>query len=59
VKRIRLIALTKEVSEKFSVDFGLGFTLMRSVLINVAILERKTTNCMVQIIKGHQEMKWS
>ena len=33
LKRLRLIALTKEVSEKPSIDFVLWFTLIKSVLI--------------------------
>jgi hypothetical protein len=41
VKRIRLIALTKEVSEKPSVDFVLWFTLIKCVLIKYSKIKKK------------------
>ena len=41
VKRIRLIALTKEVSKKPSIDFVLWFTLMKSILIKHSKLRKK------------------
>jgi hypothetical protein len=41
VKRFWLIALTKEVSEKPSIDFVLWFTFMTSVLIKHSKLRKE------------------
>jgi hypothetical protein len=41
MKRIRLISLTKEVSEKPSMDFLLWFTVMKRVLIKCSKLKKK------------------
>ena len=41
VKRFILIALTKEVSKKPSIDFVLWFTLMKSILIKHSKLRKK------------------
>ena len=40
-KRIRLIALTEEVSEKPSIDFVLWFAPMKSVLIKCSKLRKE------------------
>jgi hypothetical protein len=53
-KRFQLIVLTKEVSEKPSVDFVLWFTPKKSILISLSKLRKeKNLKCTVQIIKTH------
>jgi hypothetical protein len=47
VKRLRLIALTKEVSEMPIMDFVLWLSLMKSVLSRYSKRERKNINYMV------------
>ena len=41
VKRFRLITLTKEVSKQPSIDSGLRFTLMKSLLIRHSKLRKE------------------
>ena len=60
VKRFRLTALTKEVSETPSINFVLGVTLMKKILIKCNKLKKhkkQKTKCMLQVIKGHQEVE--
>ena len=57
VKEFRLIALTKEVSRKLSIDFGLWFILMRSMLIKHSKLRKKKYKMYGS--KGHQNIKWN
>jgi hypothetical protein len=55
VKRHKLIALTKEVSKKPSIDFVLWFNPMKSLFIHHSkhMLNKEQSKCMVQIIRGH------
>ena len=59
VKRFRLIALAKEISKQPNIDSVLWFTLMRSVLQMKQTVPEKNIKCMVQGLKGHQEVEWS
>jgi hypothetical protein len=59
VKRFILIALTREVSKKPSKDFVLCLSLMKSVLNKHTSLERKNIKYMVQVLKGHQDVRWN
>ena len=52
VKRFWLIALTKEVSEKPSIDFVLWFTFMTSVLIKHSKLRKEKYKIYGSSIKG-------
>ena len=51
LKRFRLIALTREVSNQPSLDSFLCFTLMRSVLIKFSQLRKKKCKMYGSIIK--------
>jgi hypothetical protein len=58
VKKIRLITLTKEVSQKLNIDFVLWLTLMKSILIKHSKLsKKKNTDCVVQVLKGSQSVE--
>jgi hypothetical protein len=62
VKRFRLIALNEEAPKRSginSVVWLLKFTLMKSVLLKRNKLRKENRKFMVQVIKGHQEVKWS
>jgi hypothetical protein len=56
VKRLKLIALTKEVSETPTIDFVHWLSLMKSILNKRSKLRKEKYN---QVLKGHQEVKWS
>jgi hypothetical protein len=55
VKRLRLIALAKELSKKLSREFVLWLSLLKNILNN---LERKNIKYMARVLKGHKEVKW-
>ena len=59
VKRLRLIALTKEVSKKPSRDFVLWLSLMKRSLNKHSKLKRKNIKYMFRVLKRYQEVKWS
>ena len=60
VKRLRLIALTKEVSKKPSRDFVLWLSLMkRSLNKHSKLRKEKNIKYMVRVLKGYLEVKWS
>jgi hypothetical protein len=50
--------LTKEVSEKPIIDFILWLSVKKNILNKHSKL-RKKLKYMVQVLKGHQEVKWS
>jgi hypothetical protein len=58
-KRLRLISLTKKVSEKPSIYFVLWFKLMRRVLIKYSQIKKEKHKNMVQVLKRHHEVHWS
>jgi hypothetical protein len=55
VKRIILIALTKEVSKKASRNFVLWLSLIKSTLNKCSKLRRKNIKYMVWVLKGALE----
>ena len=59
VKRFILIALTKEVSKKPSIDFVLWFTLMKSILMKCSKLrkEKKIQNVQFETKNNFQEIE--
>jgi hypothetical protein len=57
VKRLRLIALTKEVSKNPSRDFVLWLNLMKRSLNRYSKLRKE--KYMVRVLKVYQEVKWS
>jgi hypothetical protein len=61
VKRLRLISLTKEVSEAPLIDFVLWLSLMKSILNKCSKLRKEKYKIYgsVQVLKGYQEVKWS
>ena len=59
VKRLRLTALTKEVSEMPIIDFVLWLSLMKSILDKYSELRKEKYKIYGSSIKGHQEWKCS
>ena len=59
VKRLRLIALSKEVSKKPSRDFVLWLSLMKRSLNKHSKLRRKNIKYTVRVLNEYQEVKWS
>jgi hypothetical protein len=62
VKRVKLIALKKEISKQPILDSILWLTLMKSILMKYNKKKkekRNNTKCMVQRVKGCQEVQWS
>ena len=59
VKKLKLIALTIEVSEMFIIDFVLWLSLMKSILNKYSKLEKKNIKYMIGVLERHQELKWS
>ena len=57
MKRLRLIALTKEVSKNPSRDFVLWLNLMKRSLNRYSKLRKE--KYMVRVLKVYQEVKWS
>jgi hypothetical protein len=57
-KKVKLIALTKEVSKQSSIDSVLWFSIMKNALRCSKFRKKKNTKCVVQVIKGHQEVQW-
>jgi hypothetical protein len=52
VKKLRLIALTKEISKKLIRDFVLWLSLMKRSLNKHSQLKRKIIKYMVRVLKG-------
>jgi hypothetical protein len=59
MKRLRLIALTKEVSKYPSKDFVLWLSLIKRSLNKHSKLRKENIKYMVQVLKGYQDVKWS
>ena len=73
MKRIRLIALTKEISAKASIDFVFYLSITKSIFFKIKYSKlRKEIDTHTHthththihthtqaIIKGHQDMKWN
>jgi hypothetical protein len=59
VKRFRLIALAKESSRQPNINFVLWFILMKRTFCKWSKLCKKNIQCMVQGLKGHQEVERS
>ena len=54
MKRLRLITLTKEVSEMPIIDFVLWLSLMKNILKKHESFERKNIKYMVRVLKEYQ-----
>jgi hypothetical protein len=59
IKRLNLISLTKEDSKMPNIDFILWLSIIKSILNRHRSLERESIKYMFQVLKGHQEVKWS
>jgi hypothetical protein len=59
VKRVKLIALTKEVSKQFSLESVLWFGFMKIILMKHSKLNKKNYKMCVPVIREHQEVQWS
>jgi hypothetical protein len=55
VKRLRLIALTKEVSEMPIIDFVFWLSLTKSILNKCSKLRKKNIKYMVQVLRGSRK----